>query len=232
MQKLNHIHFIGIGGSGMSVLADYALKLGIKVTGSDQNSSAVISKLKEDGADIKIGHYLEAITNENILVVFSTAIPDTDKELIHAKNSGCEVIHRSDLLYKFMDGKKNITVAGTHGKTTTSALLYYTLERIGASPHGIIGGRLADSAEGGFTGESELFVAEVDESDGSFLNSVPHIAVLTNVEADHLDFYGNESRMNEAYSKYLPLRRKKVLISLAGILIRQEKLLNPFSMIV
>ncbi len=201
--NLKHIHFIGIGGSGMSVLAEYALKAGIIVTGSDQVASKVTDHLSSMGADIGIGHYMDPIRNGSPLVVYSTAIDENDDELCFAKAESREVIHRSDLLYKFMDGRKSITIAGTHGKTTTSALLYHMLEKLGVSPHGIIGGRLADSGEGGFIGQSDYFVAEVDESDGSFLNAKPSVAILTNIEADHLDYYGDEPALYKAFNSYL-----------------------------
>jgi UDP-N-acetylmuramate--alanine ligase len=196
------IHFIGIGGSGMSALAELAIKGGLKVTGSDNSETATIKKLVTLGIPISPLHAADNITGAKT-VVFSTAIPQDNPELLAAKKQGLQVIHRADFLAALMEGKQAITVAGTHGKTTTSAMITYVLEQLGVDPIAAIGGRMRAVGSSARFGSGSLFVAEADESDGSFLKYDPYLAILTNIEADHMDFFSSQENLEETFLQYL-----------------------------
>ncbi|WP_454294476.1 UDP-N-acetylmuramate--L-alanine ligase [Salana multivorans] len=181
-------HFIAIGGHGMSVLAEIALEQGHVVTGSDQVEGEETLRLRERGARVDIGHAAHQVDGADVVVV-STAIPDTNVEVVRARELGIEVIHRSVAMARLASGRAFYAVAGTHGKTTVSAMLAVALDDgAGADPGAAIGGTVVGWGSGSRVGTGP-FVAEADESDESFLNYTPAVAIVTNVEADHLAHY-------------------------------------------
>lgn len=201
--KVKRIHFIGIGGYGMSALAQVMLKMGYLVTGSDINDSLMIQALAAQGADIKLFHHPENIGLSE-LVIHSTAIPPENSELQEAHRRGIIVLHRSELLASLINNRFGIAVAGTHGKTTTSTMIALLLEAAGLDPTALIGGYVTSFQSNARFGNSNYLVAEACESDHSFLRYRPKIAVVTNVEADHLEHYQNDfSLMQKAYEAFL-----------------------------
>ena len=181
-------HFIAIGGHGMSVLGEIALEQGHVVTGSDQVEGEETLRLRERGARVDIGHAAHQVDGADVVVV-STAIPDTNVEVVRARELGIEVIHRSVAMARLASGRAFYAVAGTHGKTTVSAMLAVALDDgAGADPGAAIGGTVVGWGSGSRVGTGP-FVAEADESDESFLNYTPAVAIVTNVEADHLAHY-------------------------------------------
>lgn len=181
-------HFIAIGGHGMSVLAEIALEQGHAVSGSDQVEGEETRRLRERGARVHIGHAAQQVRGADVVVV-STAIPETNVEVVRARELGIEVIHRSVAMARLAAGRPFYAVAGTHGKTTVSAMLAVALdEGAGVDPGAAIGGTVLGWGSGSRVGTGP-FVAEADESDESFLNYTPQVAIVTNVEADHLAHY-------------------------------------------
>ncbi|MDD7464996.1 MAG: UDP-N-acetylmuramate--L-alanine ligase [Actinomycetaceae bacterium] len=191
-------HLIGIGGSGMSVVAELLLGEGHVVTGSDQEATTTTQELARAGADVFLGHSAENVPADAVVVV-SSAIKETNPELAIARSRGQQIIHRSQALALAAGDRTFVAVAGTHGKTTTSAMIALALEELGRSPSRAIGGSLVGGLPGGKVGTGDVFVAEADESDASFLNYSPQVAVVTNVEADHLDHYGTEENLQQAF---------------------------------
>lgn len=185
---IKNIHFIGIGGSGMSGIAEVLLNQGYVVSGSDSKMTATTHRLEKLGARIALGHSAEAIKDAHVVVV-SSAIDKQNPELAAAAAARIPVIHRSEMLAELMRLKYGVVVAGTHGKTTTTSLLATVLTTAGLDPTVVIGGRLNAYDSSAKLGKGELFVAEADESDGSFLRLTPTVAVLTNIDRDHLDHY-------------------------------------------
>ena len=182
-------HFIAVGGIGMSGLAKYLLEAGCSVSGSDICDSKYITKLKEMGADIHIGHD-ESNLPSNSIVIVSSAIRSNNPELVKAKREGMTILHRSDLLEKLSHIKgKFIGFSGTHGKTTTSGLASYLLSKGGLHPSYVVGGIIPDIATNAHHDSEDFFIAELDESDGTIVKYSPDILVINNLEADHLDFY-------------------------------------------
>lgn len=192
------IHFIGIGGAGMSALATICIAKGDEVSGSDISENDAIHRLRSMGARIYKSH-----TPENVLgvelVIYSSAIHPENVELTSAKEQGIPLLKRGELLAWLMEGKKGIVVAGTHGKTTTTSLISLMLDKNCLEPTIIIGGEVNDIGGNAKLGKGELFVAEADESDGSFLFLAPWIAVITNIDSDHLDFYGSMEELVKAF---------------------------------
>ncbi len=185
----NKYHFIAIGGIGMSGLAKYLLENGCEVSGSDINDSKYLIKLKDLGAKIYIGHD-ENNLPEDCIVVASTAIKDTNPEIQKAKRLGLTILHRSDVLAKIANsGKFFLGFAGTHGKTTTSGLASYVLEKANLMPSYVVGGILPEIGTNAHCQDGKYFCAELDESDGTIVKYLPNITVINNLEADHLDFY-------------------------------------------
>ncbi len=184
-------HFIAIGGIGMSGLAKYLLENGYEVSGSDINDSKYIHKLKDLGAKVFIGHN-ENNLPEDCVVVASTAIKETNPEIQKAKRLGLEILHRSDVLARVSNlGKFFLGYAGTHGKTTTSGMASYVLEKAGLLPSYVVGGILPEIGTNAHCQDGKFFCAELDESDGTIVKYSPNVAVINNLEADHLDFYKN-----------------------------------------
>jgi len=182
----HQLHFIGIGGSGMSGLARIALAMGIATSGSDAKKSAALDALTTLGAETYVGHS-ESNIKENQIVVVSSAIPATNPELKKAQELGLPILSRAKLLALFMENKRSIAVAGTHGKTTTTSALTVALQSLGLDPSFAIGGTINRGGTNSHLGSGEYFVAEADESDGSFLEYRPFGAIITNIELDHVD---------------------------------------------
>lgn len=197
------LHLVGVGGSGMFPLALVALSRGVKITGSDAKESKNTAQFLSRGGSLKIGHSAENIPEDCQALVISSAIKADNIELQTAKQRGIPVFHRSDLLRALLDKKRSITIAGTHGKTTTSALIAHMLHVAGLNPDAIIGGTMQNYDSSALIGSGEWIVAEADESDGSFLKYRPDVAVLTNVAADHLDHYGTHEAITTAFQAYL-----------------------------
>jgi UDP-N-acetylmuramate--alanine ligase len=184
----SHYHFIGIGGIGMSALALILLKKGIKVSGSDLCNSYITDQLVHSGATVFIGHAEHHIQGTPV-IVYSTAVTEENPEVKRARIQGLSFLHRSDLLAQLMEGSSSLLVTGTHGKTTTSSLLAHLLVSAGLDPSFAVGGMISSLKSNGGYGKGAYFVAEADESDGSFLKYTPFGAIITNVDNDHLDYW-------------------------------------------
>jgi UDP-N-acetylmuramate--alanine ligase len=202
--RLGRVHFAGIGGAGMSGIARIMLARGIPVSGSDAMPSAMLDELAALGASVHVGHSagnLGRLGAGDTLVVSSAIRPD-NPELAEASRRGMRVLHRAAALASVMAGRRVIAVAGTHGKTTTTSMLTTVLRECGADPGYVIGGILTETGLGAEDGTGMDFVAEADESDGSFLLLSPDVAVITNVEADHLDNYANLADIEAAFTTF------------------------------
>jgi UDP-N-acetylmuramate--alanine ligase len=189
--KIKHIHFVGIGGSGMSGIAEVLLNLGYKVSGSDLASNAASQRLAELGATVCIGHAAEHIRGADA-VVTSTAVNEANPEVVAARAAKVPVVPRAIMLGELMRLKRGIAIAGTHGKTTTTSLVASVLAEGGMDPTFVIGGRLNSAGANAKLGTGDYIVAEADESDASFLNLTPMIEVITNIDADHMDTYEHD----------------------------------------
>jgi len=196
-----HYHFIGIGGIGMSALARILLMRGAKVSGSDLNHSPLIEELKDRGADISLGHKAELISAP-MIVVYNTDIPKNNPEYLRALELKLPLVHRSDVLWEMMKDYEPLLVTGTHGKTTTSSLLAHVLKACGLDPSYAIGGVVRSLGSNGENGEGNYFVAEADESDGSFLKYAAFGAIVTNIDNDHLNHWGSEQALLEGFKKF------------------------------
>jgi len=194
LKDIKRVHFIGIGGYGMSALARVLLDLGYFVSGSDQKQSKITDKLAQEGAVIHLYHDAKHLNGAE-MVVYSTAIPADNPELLAAQTSGVHLWHRSELLAKFVNERFGITIAGTHGKTTTTSMVAKVMAKGELDPTAFIGGVLKDFAGNSRIGKSEYVVAEADESDNSFLRYRPRMAVVTNVEADHMEHYQGDFKL-------------------------------------
>src|SRR5256714_7461812 len=202
--RLGRVHFAGVGGAGMSGIARIMLARGIAVSGSDARESALLGELRELGASVYVGHapgHLGHLGPGDTLVVSSAIRPD-NPELTEATRRGMRVVHRAAALASAMAGRRVIAVAGTHGKTTTTSMLTTVLRECGADPGYVIGGVLSDTGLGAEDGAGLDFVAEADESDRSFLLLLPDVAVITNVEADHLDNYASLGEIQAAFTTF------------------------------
>ena len=203
LQGIRKIHFIGVGGAGMSALARILLDKGYEVSGSDRKMSAVAEQLAARGAKIFEGHDAANVKGVDAVVV-STAIPEDNVEIVAAKAQGLRRLHRSDVNAALLNAAKGIAVAGAHGKTTTTSMIGLILEHGGVDPTIIIGGQVDYLADGNSRlGRGEYLVSEADESDGSFLKLLPRIAVVTNVENDHMDHYGTMENIKKAFRQFL-----------------------------
>ena len=199
----NHVHFIGIGGYGMSALALILLQKGIHVSGSDLKESPLTANLITRGAKVAIGHHADNLGGAR-LVVYSTAVPIGNPELEAAEKRGLTLWHRSELLAALINNAYGIAVAGAHGKTTITAMVALLLEAGGLDPTAIIGGVLPAYGSNARLGESDYLVAEADESDSSFTRYYPRLALVSGIEADHLEHYANSySRLRQAYISFL-----------------------------
>lgn len=195
------LHFIGIGGAGMSGLARIALSHGITVSGSDAKDSTVLSALGALGAEVHASHLAQQVDGADF-VIFSTAINQNNVELIRAHELKLPILTRAQALATLMSNSRSIAVAGTHGKTTTSSMLTVALQACGLDPSFAIGGTLTSSGSNAHRGTGELFVAEADESDGSFIEYRPFAAIVTNVEHDHVDYFATEADVTQAFADF------------------------------
>jgi UDP-N-acetylmuramate--alanine ligase len=198
VSELGAVHFVGIGGAGMSGIARIMLADGIAVSGSDAASSPQLDDLAALGAEVTVGHAAQSLGDADTLVVSSAIRPD-NPELAEARRRGLRVLHRAAALASVMLGRRGIAVAGTHGKTTTTSMITTVLRHCGADPSYVIGGILAGTGLGADHGSGAAFVVEADESDGSFLMLSPDAAVVTCVEADHLDNYADLAQIEAAF---------------------------------
>jgi UDP-N-acetylmuramate--alanine ligase len=199
---IKNIHFIGIGGSGMSGIAEVLFHSGYHVSGSDIKQTPITDKLKNLGLKIHIGHASENIQEAQVVVV-SSAINKHNPEIIEAQQKRVPIIHRSEMLAELMRLKQGIVVAGTHGKTTSTSILAHALHDAGLDPTVVIGGQLNTFDSSAKLGKGDFFVAEADESDGSFLRLSPTIAVITNIDKDHLDYYETLDEIIKAFESFL-----------------------------
>lgn len=191
MSNPRHYHFIGIGGYGMSALAQILLEMGEKVSGSDVKPSERTARLARLGATIHIGHDASYITGAD-RVVYSTDVPPDNPELAAARAQGLEVLHRSEVLAEILDSRRGIAVSGSHGKTTVTSMTAFLMERGGLDPTAAIGAEVDFYGSNAKLGSSRWMVAEADESDGSFVRYHPEVAVVTNIEPEHLERYGRD----------------------------------------
>ncbi|WP_090115583.1 UDP-N-acetylmuramate--L-alanine ligase [Cohnella sp. OV330] len=203
MATAEHVHFIGIGGYGMSAIARVMLEMGYHVTGSDVARQELTDKLASKGAEIYIGHEPGNVRGAN-LVVYSTALARDNVERLEAESLNIPTLHRAQMLARLLNSRTGIAVAGAHGKTTTSSMIALVMELSGLDPTYIIGGEIVNVGTNAKAGKGEHVVAEADESDGSFLQYEPAVAVVTNIEADHLENYdGDFGKLKAAYVQFL-----------------------------
>ena len=192
--ELHRVHMVGIGGAGMSGIARILLDRGALVSGSDAKESRGVHALRARGASIRIGHDASSLDllpgGPTAVVTTHAAIPKTNPELVEARRRGIPVILRPAVLARLMDGRTTLMVTGTHGKTTTTSMLIVALQHCGRDPSFAVGGEMGEAGTNAHHGSGDCFVAEADESDGSLLEYTPNVAVVTNIETDHLDFYG------------------------------------------
>ncbi len=196
------IHFVGIGGIGMSGIAEVLNNLGYDVTGSDIKESSTIERLRNAGIKVFIGHKAGNIDNAHVVVV-SSAVDKDNIEIMEAKRRSIPVIPRAEMLAELGRLKYSILVAGSHGKTTTTSLISTILSHTGMDPTVVMGGRLNATNSNAVLGDGDFFIAEADESDGSFLKLNPTIAVATNIDKEHLDFFGSLDELKKAFSSFL-----------------------------
>jgi UDP-N-acetylmuramate--alanine ligase len=199
--RLGRVHFVGIGGAGLSAIARIMLERGIPVSGSDGVESPALDALRGLGARVHVGHAAEQLGDAETVVV-STAVREDNPEYVEAVARGLRVLPRSAALAAVMAGRRVVAVAGTHGKTTTTALLTVALQAAGADPTYAVGGDLSATGVNAAEGSGDLFVAEADESDGAFLVYRPYAAIVTNIEADHLDHWGTEAAYASAFDEF------------------------------
>ena len=212
--KVKHIHFVGIGGSGMSGIAEVLLNLGYQISGSDLAQNAATLRLASLGATVVLGHAPQNVAGANAVVV-STAVSNSNPEVQAARAARVPVVPRALMLAELMRLKQGIAVAGTHGKTTTTSLVASVLAEAGLDPTFVIGGRLTSAGANARLGQGEFIVVEADESDASFLNLQPVIAVITNIDADHMETYGHDfARLKQAFiefTQHLPFYGNAIL---------------------
>jgi UDP-N-acetylmuramate--alanine ligase len=201
---MTHIHFIGIGGSGLSAIARLLLESGYEVSGSDRALTPFAEEVRKAGAHVYIGHHPRNIGDAD-WVVRSSAVPDDNPEVQAAKRAGIPVYKRADFLGRLMEDKTGIAIAGTHGKTTTTAMTAWTLHKLGRDPSFIVGGVLNNLGVNAHAGKSKLFVIEADEYDYMFLGLKPQIAVVTSLEHDHPDLFPTLEAMHLAFKKFVDL---------------------------
>jgi UDP-N-acetylmuramate--alanine ligase len=205
--ELQRVHMVGIGGAGMSGIARILLDRGGLVSGSDAKESRGIHALRARGALIRIGHDASSLDllpgGATAVVTTHAAIPKTNPELVEARRRGIPVVLRPAVLAKLMDGRTTLMVTGTHGKTTTTSMLIVVLQHCGLDPSFAVGGDLGEAGTNAHHGSGDCFVAEADESDGSLLEYTPNVAVVTNIETDHLDFYGSADAYIKVFDSFV-----------------------------
>ena len=199
--RIKKIHFAGIGGSGMSGIAEVLHNMGFQISGSDIAENDTVRRLRALGMRIAIGHAAANVGDAEALV-YSSAITEDNVEVLAALRNKLPVIPRAEMLAELMRMKFSLAVAGTHGKTTTTSMLAAILTQARLDPTYVVGGRLKVEGSGAKLGSSRYLVAEADESDGSFLKLFPTIAVVTNIENDHLEFYGRMKNLVQAFRQF------------------------------
>ena len=197
-RKIQKLHFVGIGGIGMSGIAELLLNLGYQVSGSDMKQSPVTDRLAALGGKIFIGHSADNVEGTNVVVISSAVRPD-NVEVVEAKRLQIPVIPRAEMLAELMRLKYGVAIAGSHGKTTTTSMIATVLVNGGFDPTAVIGGRLNAFGSNAKLGKGDFLVAEADESDGSFLKLTPTIAVVTNIDREHLDHYADLEEIQSAF---------------------------------
>jgi len=203
MRRIHRIHFVGIGGAGMGGIAEVLINLGYEVQGSDLKENAVTRQLARLGATVRIGHAADNVAQADVVVV-STAVPADNPELAAARERRIPVVQRAEMLAELMRFRQGIAVAGTHGKTTTTSLLASTLAAGGLDPTFVIGGQLKSAGTNARLGAGRYLVAEADESDASFLHLQPVIAIVTNIDYDHMGTYGGDfARLRQGFVEFL-----------------------------
>jgi len=205
--ELQRVHMVGIGGAGMSGIARILLDRGALVSGSDAKESRAVAALRARGAQIAIGHdpsHLDLLPGGPTAVITThAAIPKTNPELVEARRRALPIILRPAVLAKLMAGMRTLMVSGTHGKTTTTSMLIVALQHSGFDPSFAVGGDLGEAGTNAHHGSGDVFVAEADESDGSLLEYTPDVAVVTNIEADHLDFFGTPEAYTAVFDRFV-----------------------------
>ncbi|MFC0212606.1 UDP-N-acetylmuramate--L-alanine ligase [Paenibacillus chartarius] len=223
MNPSEHVHFIGIGGYGMSAIAKVMLEMGYQVSGSDLAQHELTDKLQAKGARVFFGHEAGNVQGAD-LVVYSTALAKDNVEMRAAEEQGIPIIHRSQMLARLMNERKGVAVAGAHGKTTTSSMIALVMENCGMDPTFIIGGEIMNVGSNAKAGKGEYVVAEADESDGTFLQYHPELALVNNIEADHLENYnGDFENLKKAYAQFLSQVREggKAIVCKDDLYIRE-----------
>src|SRR5687768_1525397 len=203
LHKKHKIHFVGIGGIGMSGIAEVLLNSGYAVTGSDLQESDATRRLRSLGARVFVGHQEENLAGDPSVVVISTAVKYSNPEVLEARRRHIPVIPRAEMLAELMRMKYGVAVAGSHGKTTTTSMIAAVLSTAGLDPTMVIGGRVHMLGTNAKMGQGEILVAEADESDGSFLLLTPTIAVVTNIDREHMDFHQTMERLNESFLTFV-----------------------------
>ncbi|NVJ51452.1 MAG: UDP-N-acetylmuramate--L-alanine ligase, partial [Gammaproteobacteria bacterium] len=202
MRRIRQIHFVGIGGVGMSGIAEVLLNQGYRISGSDRNESNITKRLSQMGADIVFNHAANNVLGADVIVV-STAIQDDNPEVEAARMRRIPVVRRAEMLAELMRYRHGIAIAGTHGKTTTTSLITDVCAKGGLDPTFVIGGVLNSAGSNARLGTSRYFIAEADESDASFLHLQPMVSVVTNIDADHMDTYGDFDNLKQAFVDFL-----------------------------
>lgn len=205
------VHFIAIGGIGMSALATVMLKMGYRVSGSDMRRTWITNDLQTDGAQVAIGHDAINIPADCDEVIYSSAIREDNVEFVAARERGIPIVHRGELLARFFNGGHGVAVAGAHGKTTTSAMIALIYRMMNKSPNIILGGVLPQIDCNAEKGESDIWVVEADESDGSFLKLQPQTTVITNIEPEHMEYYGTLHQLHRSFAQFVDASKAAVL---------------------
>jgi UDP-N-acetylmuramate--alanine ligase len=203
LQKRHRLHFVGIGGIGMSGIAEVLLNLGYAVSGSDLHESEVTERLRRLGAQVFVGHQEDNLAANPSVVVISTAVKYSNPEVLEARRRHIPVIQRAEMLAELMRMKFGVAVAGSHGKTTTTSMIAAVLSTAGLDPTMVIGGRVHMLGTNAKMGQGDILVAEADESDGSFLLLSPTIAVVTNIDREHMDFYQTMEKLSEGFLDFI-----------------------------
>jgi UDP-N-acetylmuramate--alanine ligase len=212
--ELGGVHFIAIGGSGMNGIASMMLAHGIRVSGSDRQDSKYLRSLEAEGARVYVGHRAEQLGDATTVVV-SSAIREDNPELLEARRRGLRVMHRSAALGSLLLGRRGIAVAGTHGKTTTTAMIAHVLGGCGFDPSFVIGGALTGTSSGGHLGSGDVMIVEADESDGSFLQYPCEVAVVTNIDPDHLSNWGSAENYADGFLRFATAASVRLLVTSA-----------------
>jgi UDP-N-acetylmuramate--alanine ligase len=214
LDQLGEVHFIAIGGSGMNGIASMMLAHGIRVSGSDRQDSKYLRSLEAQGARVYVGHRAEQLGDATTVVV-SSAIREDNPELVEARRRGLRVMHRSAALGSLMLGRRGVAVAGTHGKTTTTAMIAHVLAGCGFDPSFVIGGALTGTNTGGHRGSGDVMIVEADESDGSFLQYPCEVAVVTNIDPDHLSNWGSAENYADGFLRFATAASVRLLVTSA-----------------